>query len=149
MLKRQTDPVTTVGAIITRQNDSKPEILLIQRNSDPYKQYWALPGGHIEQNETTEAAIQREVREETGLKFSGQFLFYSDEIIPDKAIHAVVLIFNGTASGTINVQEDEVSEARWYTSEQALSLPLAFRHHAIIQRFQTLHNSQANHHHLF
>ena len=46
------------------------EILLIQRsptNSEPGK--WGVPAGKIENNDTTEEAIKRELFEETGLSF--------------------------------------------------------------------------------
>ena len=42
-------------------------ILLIKRDTVPFKGYWALPGGRAEPGETVEQAIVREVKEETGL----------------------------------------------------------------------------------
>ena len=43
-------------------------ILLVERGSDPLKGYWSLPGGLVEAGERLEAAITREVFEETGLR---------------------------------------------------------------------------------
>jgi 8-oxo-dGTP diphosphatase len=42
-------------------------ILLIRRDTVPFKGYWALPGGRAEPSETVEQTIVREVKEETGL----------------------------------------------------------------------------------
>jgi len=42
-------------------------VLLIQRGGHPYLGRWALPGGFVRPNETTEQAAQRELREETGV----------------------------------------------------------------------------------
>src|SRR5208283_1052715 len=43
------------------------EILLVKRDTVPFKGYWALPGGRMEPNEAIEQTVIREVKEETGL----------------------------------------------------------------------------------
>lgn len=58
----------TVDAVVFGY-DSTPKIsvLLIKRLNQPYKNNWAVPGGFVEDNESLEQAVQRELEEETGV----------------------------------------------------------------------------------
>lgn len=42
-------------------------VLLIERGWEPFKNRWALPGGHVDKGETSLAASVRELEEETGI----------------------------------------------------------------------------------
>ncbi len=121
-------PKTTVGAIIFRINKDVTQVLLTKRNIPPFKNYWCLPGGHIEKNEEAEKAIVREVKEETNLDFSPNFLCYLDEIFPGMEIHNVVQMFYGEATNTPKAEPGEVSDIGWFNLEDAVSMDLAFRH---------------------
>ena len=57
-------PIVGVGAIII----SKGKILLEKRKNEPGKGKWSVPGGLVELGESTEHAVIREVKEETGLE---------------------------------------------------------------------------------
>jgi 8-oxo-dGTP diphosphatase len=57
-------PVVAVGAVIL-EGDC---VLLVKRAHEPLKGEWSLPGGVVEIGETLEAALAREVLEETGLE---------------------------------------------------------------------------------
>ncbi len=43
-------------------------VLLVERAAEPLKGRWTLPGGVVELGETLEAALVRELQEETGLE---------------------------------------------------------------------------------
>lgn len=129
-------PEATVGAIITQTDSGTERILLALRNTEPYKNYWSLPGGHIDPYETVKQAVIREVKEEVGLDIQPEFLFYFDEIIPERSIHAVVQVFHAKANGQVAVSPEEILAARWVSIEEALSMPLAFLHKEIIRQFR-------------
>ncbi|MEW5871103.1 MAG: NUDIX hydrolase [Chloroflexota bacterium] len=128
-------PMTTAGAILHANQEGRTQVLLVLRNTPPFKGHWCLPGGHIDRFETAADAIRREVREETGLDCELAFFDYFDEIIPEMEIHAVVLVFEGTASGELSYPEEEISDARWFPLEEVRQLPLAFRHNAILDTY--------------
>jgi 8-oxo-dGTP diphosphatase len=125
-------PIATVAAIIKNEAG---KILLTRRNVDPFKGQWCLPGGHIDDNEKAFDAVIREAKEETGLEFEPEFLFYTDEIIPELKWHAVVLVFAGKGTGELTVQEREVKEIAWFSLDKARSLPLAFVHNQILDEY--------------
>lgn len=54
----------TVDAVVEQSG----HILLVKRRSEPGKGLWALPGGHLEPDETLADGVIRELREETGIK---------------------------------------------------------------------------------
>lgn len=58
----------TVDAVVFTILDNKLKILLIKRKIDPHKGKFALPGGFVEFKEELEAAVKRELEEETGVK---------------------------------------------------------------------------------
>lgn len=44
------------------------KVLLIRRTNEPFKNYWALPGGALYNNETIETGALRELKEKTGIE---------------------------------------------------------------------------------
>lgn len=56
-------PINTADAVVVQSG----HILMVERKMEPGKGLWALPGGHIDPNETAEEACVRELYEEAGL----------------------------------------------------------------------------------
>lgn len=69
-------PALTVDAVLFSYTGNELKVVLIQRADDPFKNRWAFPGGFVEENETVEMAVEREVYEETNLNIGKYYQFY-------------------------------------------------------------------------
>ena len=58
-------PALSVDAVLF---DQQGRLLLIRRKYPPFQGQYALPGGFVDCGETVEAAVQRELEEETGIR---------------------------------------------------------------------------------
>lgn len=104
------------GAIII--ND-KNEVLLLKRSihsrTDPG--LWSRPGGQVEFNESIEQAVEREVKEETGIIVKAvRRLDYTETISDDKTTHWIALGFlaKHISGEPINVEPEKHDEIRWF-----------------------------------
>lgn len=95
--------------------------------------YWTLPKGHAEGGEASTDAALRELSEETGITLSRlidtksyiqEYSFkYEDTIVNKKVIYYLGI----AAAKTFVIQEDEVSDAGWFTFDKAKER-LTFEH---------------------
>jgi 8-oxo-dGTP diphosphatase len=93
-------------------------MVLVERGREPLKGYWSLPGGLVETGERLDAAVVREVFEETGLRVrpSSRFEIF-ERIIHDasgRAEYHYVLVdyVCRVVKGTLRAGDD-VSRVRW------------------------------------
>ncbi|HDZ06127.1 hypothetical protein LCGC14_0129030 [marine sediment metagenome] len=60
----------SVDAVVFGYEAGNISILLIKRKYEPFKGKWAIPGGFVLDNESLEEALERELKEETGIKIN-------------------------------------------------------------------------------
>lgn len=122
---------TVAGAL----NQLRLEVLLIQRDGEPFRGAWALPGGFVHENEALEEAAARELREETGL---GEV--YLEQVgavgTPgrDPRGHTITIVWVGLVPGDCGALQasGDARAVRWYDIAQLP--PLAFDHGEILQQ---------------
>jgi 8-oxo-dGTP diphosphatase len=124
-----------VGALIFRRDS----ILLVQRARDPLKGYWSLPGGLIESGETIEAALKREVLEETGLSVRPKKMFEIFERIMLDAegraeYHYILHDYLCTVVGGKLQAGDDAGRVAWVQRAKLQDLQLTEGTLAVIER---------------
>ena len=117
--KRQIFPQIEPCVIVLVNKEDK--ILLarhVQRNQDIY----TCIAGFIEAGESAEEAVIREVKEEVGINVKNiKYKGSQGWPFPDQLMLAFTAEYE---SGTIKLQEDELSEAKWFSKENLPATPL-------------------------
>ena len=138
----QAGVLVTLDIVIPRLSPSGGwEVVLIQRNKEPFKGLWALPSGHLNTEDVSlEAAAQREAQEETGLAiplslFEQVYTFedFQDprgEVSPRGKYLCLHYVLSEPLSSSDTIQAGgDVSRVHWYSVDDVQSLPaLAFNH---------------------
>lgn len=93
-------PTLTVDAVIFRIESGALEVLLIERQNEPFKGAWALPGGYNAEGETTTHALNRIVNQKAGVDTDKDLsyieqLYTFDTIDRDPRGHAVSVTYMG------------------------------------------------------
>lgn len=99
----------SVAAIVVNENG---EILLLNHvlRSDLS---WGIPGGFIANGEQPEAAVRREIREETGLELE------NIKLIRLRTINChIEILFRARPVGTARVQSLEINELGWFKANE-------------------------------
>ena len=129
-------PSVTVDIIILKDILSKPQLLLIERQHEPFKNKWALPGGFVDIDEEIEDAAYRELKEETFISeiILEQFKTFG-KIGRDPRGRTISIVYFGILENSSQEIKagDDAKDLNWFDIE---NLPeLAFDHREIIDLF--------------
>ncbi|HET9140717.1 NUDIX hydrolase [Actinophytocola sp.] len=104
--------IRCVGAIV---RDSAGRLLLVQRNNEPGRGMWSLPGGRVEAGESDATALARELLEETGLSVRPGPLVGSVERAAPNGVYVIYDYACELAGGTLR-PGDDARDAAWVDS---------------------------------
>ena len=125
-------PALSSDCIIFSKTGNDIKVLLIKRAYDPYKEFWAFPGGFVDPDETTLQAAKRELMEETGIFADEltQLQTFSD-INRDPRGRVVSVIYYTFLEKPVNIKAgDDAKEVRWFSLSNVPAL--AFDHAMIL-----------------
>jgi ADP-ribose pyrophosphatase YjhB (NUDIX family) len=128
-------PIVGVGAVIVDDG----HVVVVRRKYEPLKGHWSLPGGMVEIGETLEAALTREMFEETGLVVDvGPVIEVFDRITRDEEqrvrYHFVLIDYLcWPSSGSLRAGSD-VDAAIWADPAALAGYSLTDKATSVIQR---------------
>lgn len=129
----------SVDPVIFSFQDDELKVLLVKRSSDPYKGYWGLPGGRVDQVNCNDlsVALSTKLEQKTGLRdvFFEQLATYGGSEMDPRGwsvttaylalVHAPELKF---------IEESKyIEERRWVSLKQLDECQLGFWHRRIIE----------------
>lgn len=132
--------IVGAGAAILKEDAEDKRILLTKRvfQKENFPEHWTFPAGRIELVDSSlEETAKREIKEEVNLDFEikEKLGFYESQRYSKRFIS---LLFLGSFKGKVKVQESEISEAGWFTYDEARELPLAFAYPEVIEDLHSL-----------
>ncbi|MEN3015349.1 MAG: NUDIX hydrolase [bacterium] len=122
---RKSKKIISAGGIIFWKNGNQTMVCIVKRKG---RDIWIFPRGRIEQNESMEHAVIREVREETGIiskviRKIGvvNYSYYSshEKVFYDKEVHFYLLKISKNEKFIPN---QEIQEMKWVTVEEAYNM---------------------------
>ena len=131
------NPIPTIDIIVV-ENSNSNKVLLIKRKKDPFKDYFSLPGGFVNEGEKVEDAVRREAEEELLVKVEPIDILgvYSDPNRDPRghimSITFIVKIITGELKAG-----DGVAELKWIEINNLGNIKIGFDHLKILSDYET------------
>jgi 8-oxo-dGTP diphosphatase len=127
-------PNLAVDCVVFGLDEEELKIILIERDKEPYRGKWALPGGFVRIDESLEDAAKRELHEETGIQdvFLEQ-LYTFGEVDRDPRERVVTVAYYAL----VNLRDHSIQATRgsrnaaWFSVDDVPKLP--FDHNRIVE----------------
>lgn len=124
----------SVDAVVFGYESGTISVLLIKRKYEPFKGKWAIPGGFVLNNESLEHAVERELKEETGIKINyleQLYTFGNPERDPRSRVVSVAYFGLIKPSAFKIFASTDAEEVQWFNIN---ALPeLSFDHDKILE----------------
>ena len=118
-------PRLAVGGVVIKGD----RVLLVRRGKPPAFGEWAIPGGSVELGETLPQAVEREIREETGLIVKAGEICHTFEAVKRDddgrvRFHYVIIDLTAEYLSGEPIPASDVTEAAWLTSGDLADRPV-------------------------
>ena len=126
-----TQPHVAVVVVILTVVDDNLQVLLIKRGGEPYRDFWALPGGLLADGESLDAAASRKLLDETGVQdVYLEQLYTFGELDQPEGRGIAVAYFALVQHDQVRLREGSEWQPGWH---EAFTLPrLAFDNNLVV-----------------
>lgn len=123
-----------VDAIVFGYQNNQLYVLLIQQKFGTQETYWALPGGLVQNDESLQDAVKRELKEETNISvnYFEQLFTFGDDVFRDPRNRVISVTYFALVDSTklIVKADTDAEKAQWFKIDEIP--PLAFDHKIIL-----------------
>jgi len=142
-----------IGGVRVIILDDENRVLMVKQYHEN-REFWLVPGGAIEAGETSIAAAEREVREETGLEVMiGRLIWHVEEVSEDRGMRFVNFFLGDIIGGELKLGEDPefdedgqvLREVAFLTKEEIQGLPKVYPEALRDELWDILRRDQGSH----
>ncbi|MGP5673753.1 NUDIX hydrolase [Brachybacterium alimentarium] len=132
MVSQAEDIRVAVDLIVLTLREDALSVLLVQRDDEPHRGAWALPGGFVELQEDLDEAAYRVLADEASL---GSGAVHLEQVRTFGAPHrdprgrVISVAFMALGADLPDPRRgDDVADARWWAIDELAAIDLAFDH---------------------
>ena len=122
-----------VTGILVKNNKKQYLLVRKEKNVGPYPNTWLTPGGYIDEGESADACVIRELYEETGVKVKNLRRVTFDEDFTEnwkgKKVHLIMLLYTGNfVSGDLKPtagDDDHLKNIEFFSASEIKKLQLS------------------------
>ena len=125
-----------VDIVLTSIIDNELSFLLLQRPYEPFKEFWALPGGFIPDNMNADEAAKFQLEKKTGLKnvyLEQLALFSNPNRDPSGSIASMAYLSLVDSNKKKGISTEDALGVKWFKLSE-LPKNIAFDHKDIIKK---------------
>ncbi|KZE69253.1 DNA mismatch repair protein MutT [Fictibacillus phosphorivorans] len=113
-----------IHVVVKAVIEAEEKVLIVKRSDDDEigAGTWEFPGGKIEFEEEIEAALIREVKEETGLSVTVDHILYATSFFTDPLRKVVLITYFCQSSSSDVLLSEEHSNYMWVLKEEMRNL---------------------------
>jgi 8-oxo-dGTP diphosphatase len=123
-----TDKTTNIIMVAATILEKDSRYLFVQERKEKFFGLWNVPAGRSELGEAIEETAMRETKEETGysIKLTGKVGVWEAAVIKHVFVGEII-------GGDLNVPNNEIMDAQWFTLEELKAMSDKLRHIWILE----------------